>query len=78
MIFVYKKHVLHYILATCVCKFSHACVASYTHVHASKISMRVFISVVCVSHTCGLRATQMGHACDTREPFKLWVICTIS
>ena len=61
----------HYILATRVCKFLHARVASYTRVHASKISTRVFVSAVCVSHACGLRVTHVGHACHTRGPFKL-------
>ena len=29
-----------------------------------------------MAHACGLHVTHVGHACDTRGPFKLWVICT--
>ena len=57
---------VHYILATRVCKFLHACVASYTRVHASKISTRVFVSAVCVSHACPTREDFVLHAWDTR------------
>ena len=57
---------LHYILATCMCKFSHACVASYTHVNASKISTRVFVSAVCVPHTCLTHVDFVLHAWDMR------------
>ena len=56
---------LHYILATHMCKFLHACVASYTHVHARKISTCVFVSAVCMSHVCGIRLACLGQACDT-------------
>ena len=28
-------------------------------------------------HANYMRVTRMLHACDTREPFKLWVICTV-
>ena len=49
-----------------VCKFLHACLASYTRVHASKISTRVFVSAVCVSHACLMREDFVSHAWDTR------------
>ena len=63
-----------------MCKFSHMCVASYMRAHASKISMRVFVSAVCVthvSHVCRLHVTRMSHASNTHGPFKLLVICTV-
>ena len=50
---------------TRVCKFLHTCVASYMHVHASKISTRVFVSAVCVSHTCPMCVDFVLHAWDT-------------
>ena len=70
---------LHYILAkyTCVCKFLHACVASYTYVHTSKISTCVFVSTVCVSDVCPMHVDFMLHARHMRGLFKLWVICTL-
>ena len=51
---------------TRVCKFLHACVAPYTRVHESKISTRVFVSAVCVSHACPTRVDFVLHAWDTR------------
>ena len=55
---------LHYNLAMYV----HAFVASYIHVHACKISMRVFLAAMCVSQACVLhvacvdtRVTHMDH-----------------
>ena len=54
-----------YILATRVCKFLHACVASYMHVHASKIFTFVFMSALCVSHTCPTHMVFVLHMCHT-------------
>ena len=57
---------LHYILATRVCKFLHACVASCTHVHANKISTRIFVPVVCVSQVRPTCVHFVLHVWDTR------------
>ena len=60
--------VLHYILATRVCKSWHVCVEFYTRVHARKISTHVFVFAVCVSHVdfvlhvWDMRVTHVQHA----------------
>ena len=52
---------LHYILATHMCKFLYVCAASYTRVHASNFSMRDFVSAMCVSHTCSTHVDFVLH-----------------
>ena len=57
---VFSACVLHYILATRMCKFSHACVASCMLAQASKISTLVFMSAVCMSHMYPMRVNLHG------------------
>ena len=57
---------LHYILATHVCKFLHVCVACHTRVNASKIFTRVFVSAVCMSHACPTHVDFVLHTCHAR------------
>ena len=53
-----------FILATRVCKYLHACVASYLHVQQVRFS-RVFVSALCVSHTCPTHMDFVLHVCHT-------------
>ena len=52
----------------------HTRVDTCTRVYTSGLIPRMFFAF---AHAAQTRVIGMSHVCDTRVPFKLWVICTV-
>ena len=59
-------------LSTHMCKFLHACVASYTRIHGCKLSMHVLcLPCAYISQVYPMCVDFMLHTWDMHGPFKL-------
>ena len=50
----------------------------YVYTRVQKLHVRVHVCVLPKKPMCVWFTPHVSHACDTRRPFKFWVICTIA